>query len=1029
MSKIGFAEAPIVFIKDDVEAWIIATVKEKSKTEAICRIRDGEERIVRLKDFKNSELPKVNREVVADLVNMKYLHEPGVLVNLISRLKEGKPYTRSRDVIISMNPFRWLEHLYTETTQKYYARKIVWQISKNDPRRGLEPHIYEVSSLSYAELAFRGNNQSILITGESGSGKTEAAKLIMHHIASIQLGPSKETQSELESLPNSRSSSGFSDVVDRILHTNPLLEAFGNSLTAQNENSSRFGKYVQLQFDKGNVALESYRIRTKPDCILVGSICEVYLLETSRVCIHASNERSYHIFYQLLAAPDTIKSSIWNGIVGKTASDFKYTGIPIAEKIDGVTDYIKFNETWSAFTRIGIAERDTTMLLQAVCLVLQLGNVEFSVNCDDKVVLLTHSEFSLVSNLLGVSADQLLLSFTERTMTTRNETFKVPLSVSSTCEARDALAKDIYLRSFNWLVDTINSITGSKKKKAETHDHDGFGIIGILDIFGFESFTINRFEQLCINYANEKLQQKAINDIFCAVRDEYEYEGIPLDLVEVVSNEELLHLFESRTGLIALLNEESYLPKGNSKAFTTKVIENFRASSHIISPPVGVTNQFGIVHYAGTVVYTTDNFLIGNQDTLPLDLKSCVSKSSNPIVAGRQTKNSSEKSKSDVSNKKVFISGTRGKINNSRFTDGGGLPTISMSFKNEYKTKNLSIGKKWELTQAFLKSKQSHEVSISSRGRESQSFLPWNDKANQKNPQFNPSAIPSSTTVKAYKTQSSSCDIMATTVWTKYRTQLSSLVEKLSETHSRYVRCIKPNKAMSPMTCDHHMIIKQLRYTGIVSTVKLSQALFANSIPNKILSTKYRFLWDRHLFPCKAKRIDTCETRRKLECEALLDCAINSVLRLNMNRNTTILYSVGKTRSYFRQGILEALEARRLSELARFATVIQRKYRRIYGIDKRRKTIESTHKIQKWYRKAKSIQLKNLSDAATRFQKIFRGYLTRQKILKIIAATTIQLWYRMNKLKVATLRVQKMKRLYKRSISARLFDISYNKII
>ena len=1018
MEETKVEEAQQVFIKDDSEAWIAAVIISRSKTEVICRTNNGEVRTVKFKEFRKAEIPYVNSAMVADLVNMKYLHEPGVLVNLISRHDEGKPYTRSRDVVVSINPFRWLHHLYSETNQKLYAEKLIWQITERDPRQDLEPHIYEVSALAYSEMAYQGRNQSIIITGESGSGKTESVKLMMHHLASIQLGSYQKRSHCLKqptstsATTNSTCSNNFSNVVDRILNTTPLLEAFGNALTAQNENSSRFGKHVQLQFNNTESLSELSTLLDKRVAILVGSFCDIYLLETSRVCTHANNERTYHIFYQLLAAPNNQKALIWDGIVGKNAIDFKYVGTPITNTIDGVTDEIKFSETWSAFSRIGISVSDTIMLLQALCIVLQLGNVEFTANefSDDRTEVSTKSEFSVVSVLLGIDNDQLLSAFTQRTMTTRNETFKVPLSVSSAIEARDALAKHIYLNAFTWLTDTINAKTRTAINPTEKDIKQENGIIGLLDIFGFEAFAINRFEQLCINYANEKLQSKAIGDIFGAVREEYELEGISLDLVEVVSNEQLLHLFDGRSGLIALLNEESYRPKGNSKAFTAKVIENFKSSPLVTSPNVGIYNQFGIAHYAGTVIYTTDNFLISNQDTLPLDLKICVSKSQNLVVTGSQK--SLLPHPVELREPTTLNSKTRKEVQHpSR------APSLALSLCSNVapvvKGDNISIGRRWELKREKYKEIQrtttetTAEICKNSITNDSLNPNPWKDM------RMRTSKKPAQTEPKLYERQPSCSNLMAATVWTKYRTQLNSLMQTLNKTHSRYVRCIKPNADMNPWKCDRVMISKQLRYTGLVPTIALSRAMFTKSISNKIFLKKFRCLWDMQNYPSKTKRLDTHETRRKLECEALL-LSVTTLHGFDTTwpEITEIPYAVGKTRSYFRQGVLEWLESTRSHEFARFAIILQKLIRRRLATKKytqmkisaryiqvwirMKKSNIASMKIQKTYRASKKRKyFFEVKKCAVVIQKNVRCYRIRKNFRESISkVTTIQCWYR-----------------------------------
>lgn len=198
---------------------------------------------------------------------------------------DGKPYTRTGDIIIAVNPFQWITSLYTDKKRAYYSNRLVWEATDSDPRDGMEPHVYEVSSLSYKGLAFGGIDQSILVSGESGAGKTETVKICMSHMASVQTGPRKEV--------DSNSSQALDPVVDRVVQSNPLLESFGNAKTVRNDNSSRFGKYLQLQFDRSEAGREVDR--SKSTCVLAGSKCDVYLLEKNRVCLHAEGERTYHV--------------------------------------------------------------------------------------------------------------------------------------------------------------------------------------------------------------------------------------------------------------------------------------------------------------------------------------------------------------------------------------------------------------------------------------------------------------------------------------------------------------------------------------------------------------------------------------------------------------------------------------------------------------------------------------------------------------------------------------------------------------
>lgn len=332
-----------VYIKDPEFAWVPAKLEDTKGDKASVKvpqykdqqsiISDGgrsakgwKDQTVDLRDYPHKVLPLQNIDnngqllLHADMVALPYLHEvrclnivlfsnglkhlltahhchrfsivfkAGILYNLKERHKVGEPYTRTGDIIIAVNPFQWFTHLYTEQKRVYYSKKLVWDDPQKDAREGLEPHVYEVSALSYKGLAFGGNNQSILVSGESGAGKTETVKICMNHMASVQAGPKAASGDALD------------PVVQRVVDSNPLLESFGNAKTRRNDNSSRFGKYLLLQFDNSEAKLMTLGVKDESKCKLAGSKCEVYLLEKPRIVAHDPEERTYHIvsYYILL---------------------------------------------------------------------------------------------------------------------------------------------------------------------------------------------------------------------------------------------------------------------------------------------------------------------------------------------------------------------------------------------------------------------------------------------------------------------------------------------------------------------------------------------------------------------------------------------------------------------------------------------------------------------------------------------------------------------------------------------------------
>jgi len=878
-------QSAFVFLKDPENAWIPAKLVKSSGRKADVEIplyEDEQSTIcdggktaqkwveaeVDLTDYNKGVLPMQNVDeggnalVFADMVELPFLHEAAILYNLKQRHLDDHPYTRTGDIIIAVNPFQWFTHIYTEKVRAQYANTLVWEDHEGDPRKLVAPHVYEVSSLAYKGLAFGGKDQSILVSGESGAGKTETVKIAMNHIASVQRGKT-EASNEVFSDP----------VVDRVLESNPLLEAFGNAKTRRNDNSSRFGKYTQLQFDQGDKAMRQFASKDQMSCKLAGSKCDVYLLEKNRVTTHDPMERTYHVLYQVLAAPESDKSHYWAGLSGKKNEDFQYVGTSPCETIEKLTDGQHYENTKKTLIGVGVKDDKLDSLFRAICVVMQLGNLSFmkDPSDDDKSVVKDKGQFGACADILGVTEQDLIDCLTERTMKTRSETYKVPLNADVAKDSADAFAKEIYSKTFLWLVRAINDATCAEMNY-DGATKSGFGIIGLLDIFGFESFVRNRFEQLCINYCNEKLQAKFTEDIFRSVQLEYEFEGIPLDEIKYDDNTDVLDLIEGKAGLLKMLNEECVRPKGTDQAFVQKAIAANKKSPCLIVSKMN-RMEFGIHHYAGKVMYDSDGFVASNQDTLPTDLSDCAAKSTNEIIA---------------------------------------------KHLNNEKCSNLA------------------EASAPSGGSKKG---PARAKSN----------------------------LVAPTVWTKYKAQLLKLMTMLKKTNSRYIRCIKPNTMKVPSVMQHVSAIEQLRCAGVVAAVTLSRSAFPNRIDNKTARFKFSSMWDRTKFPSKATKDMSPEEKLSKDCHALFDCALKPREETEDGK-VVKAFVVGKTRSYFRLGALEYLEANRTKEMGTQALSIQR-YTRGWLIrrltqmaeTKRRKGII---KIQKWYKEVTAKIEQNQRDIA-----------------------------------------------------------------
>lgn len=827
-----------VYIKDDEYHWVPALLIHQTAEEATVAVgihenesqitgdygdsvQDTTKRTVKLADYPNRALPLQNTatrnkeaNTVHDMIELSFLHEASILYNLKSRHAQAMPYTRTGDIVIAVNPYQWFPSLYLEENRVKYSKSLVWEASKKDydARRDLQPHVYETSALAYRGLAMAGINQSILVSGESGAGKTETVKICMDHLASV-------VQNEHE---QDKDASQDQTVITKILDSNPLLEAFGNAKTRRNDNSSRFGKYIRLQFQRGK--------HHKSHLTLLGSECQVYLLEKSRVVRHESSERTFHIFYQLLAAPNKLKMQFWSKLKGATNSSFTYVGETETTEIDGISDAQQFEKTLQSLAIIGIKDEVLQTFMQALCVVLQLGNIQFGPHSDDSDQTVVTSKKAMydLAWLMGVAADKLESVLTKRLVKVRMEETSVPLNQESAKDSVDALAKQIYDRVFLWLVRRINEATS-----ARTLNEEDFGIIGLLDIFGFESFTVNSFEQLCINYANEQLQQKFTQDVFISVFEEYKEEGIDLDEIQYDDNSDVLDLIQNKAGLLAMLNEECIRPNGSDSGFVNKALHANKQSQALIVPRIRSNVEFGIRHYAADVMYDASDFVSKNQDTLPTDLMEAACSSSNNIIAT-------------------------------------------------------------ELRRTEFVQKPSKLSSMRSARR------------------------------------SVSSNLVAPTVWSKYKNQLKLLMEELNQSESRYIRCIKPNTFKKPFEMDHGLTLEQLRSSGVISAVTLSRSAFPNRLDHRRVLDRFSMFWPRGT---TRQRLD-----KRTECAKLLDFALKP-----LEDGHAKAFVIGVSKAYFRRGALEYLEASRLKGMEMTATFIQSIVRGYFG----RQLAQKEREIQK----------------------------------------------------------------------------------
>uniref|UniRef100_A0A8C9KCH6 Myosin IH n=1 Tax=Panthera tigris altaica TaxID=74533 RepID=A0A8C9KCH6_PANTA len=521
-----------------------------------------------------------------------YTSESAFLDNLRKRFSENLIYTYIGTLLVSVNPYQELG-IYTMSQMELYQGVNFFE---------LPPHVYAIADNAYRMMCSELTNHFILISGESGAGKTEASKKILQYFA--------VTCPMTESLQIAR---------DRLLLSNPVLEAFGNAKTLRNDNSSRFGKYMDIQFDyKG---------------IPVGGHIISYLIEKSRVVYQNQGERNFHIFYQLLEGGEE-ELLAYLGLE-RDPQLYKYLSQGHCAKESSINDKNDWKTVSSAFSVIDFTEDDLENLFGILASVLHLGNVCFEENHQGCATIPDTHEIKWIAKLLGVHPSILLEALTHRKIEAKTEEVICPLTLELSVYARDAMAKAIYGRTFTWLVNKINSSLVNKDFTKKT-------VIGLLDIYGFEVFDKNGFEQFCINYCNEKLQQLLIERTLKAEQAEYEMEGIEWEPIQYFNNKIICDLVDERhKGIISILDEECIRPgPATDLSFLEKLEEKVGQHAHFqtrkLAGPKGRKRigwmEFRLSHYAGEVTYCTKGFLEKNNDLLYRHLKEVLCSSKNRIL-------------------------------------------------------------------------------------------------------------------------------------------------------------------------------------------------------------------------------------------------------------------------------------------------------------------------------------------------------------------------------------------------------------
>ncbi|XP_049679622.1 unconventional myosin-VIIa isoform X7 [Accipiter gentilis] len=604
---------------------------------------------------------------VEDMIRLGDLNEAGILRNLLIRYREHLIYTYTGSILVAVNPYQLLP-IYSPEQIRLYTNKKIGE---------MPPHIFAIADNCYFNMQRNNKDQCCIISGESGAGKTESTKLILQFLAAI--------------------SGQHSWIEQQVLEANPILEAFGNAKTIRNDNSSRFGKYIDIHFNKRG-AIEGAKI-------------EQYLLEKSRVCRQAQDERNYHVFYCMLRGM-TMEQKKKLGL-GK-ATDYNYLAMGNCTTCDGRDDSKEYANIRSAMKVLMFTDTENWEISKLLAAILHMGNLQYEARTYDNLdacEVVQSTSLITAASLLEVDPQDVMNCLTSRTIITRGETVSTPLSMEQALDVRDAFVKGIYGRLFVWIVEKINAAIyrpPSQELKSVRRS------IGLLDIFGFENFTVNSFEQLCINFANENLQQFFVRHVFKLEQEEYNLENINWQHIEFTDNQDALDMIAIKPmNIISLIDEESKFPKGTDATMLHKLNSQHKLNTNYIPPKNNYETQFGINHFAGIVYYETKGFLEKNRDTLHGDIIQLVHSSKNKFI------------------KQIFQA------------------DVAMGAETRKRSPTLS---------------------------------------------------------------------------SQFKRSLELLMRTLSVCQPFFVRCIKPNEYKKPMLFDRELCIRQLRYSGMMETIRIRRA-------------------------------------------------------------------------------------------------------------------------------------------------------------------------------------------------------------
>ncbi|XP_021359294.1 unconventional myosin-IXa-like isoform X8 [Mizuhopecten yessoensis] len=883
-----------------------------------------------------------NNKEYPDLCNLPDLNERTLLDNIKSRYHNSNIYTYVGSILIAVNPFKFFP-IYNPKYVKLYQNKRLGE---------LPPHIFAIADAAFYTMLRTKKNQCIVISGESGSGKTESTNLLLHHLTAL-----------------SQKGTHGSGVEQTILGAGPVLEAFGNAKTVHNNNSSRFGKFIQVNY--------------KENGMVHGAIVEKYLLEKSRIVHQARNERNYHVFYYLLAGADEQEREALHLRKPEEYHYLRQSGCYHTEGVDEAHEFARLRQSLEMVGFSPLTQRRIFCVLSAVLL---LGNMEFKKkgdqHHDESVAIKDETTIQIISSLLKVKEKTLTEALTQKKTTAGGETMVINYKMVDALANRDTMAKCLYGALFDWIVLKVNQALLAKRHNSE---HQG-NSIGVLDIFGFEDFKKNSFEQFCINYANEHLQYYFNQHIFKFEQEEYKKEGIQWKNIEFIDNTGCLELFASKSdGLLCLLDDECNFPGATNETLLANFNHHHKGRPYYQVPQLK-EGAFEIMHYAGKVKYQVKDFREKNSDQIRMDIVS-VLKSSNltfvrelmgidPVAVLRW-------SIVKTLVKSVFAFIAEGK----KFRSRGGLKSNTPAKNRRHS--DYIMPEALAASENLLKF---YTIAMTMKVL----------RKIQKNKSFRPKPKPptmlrdiktlkqiASRTMYGRGSRDGSRKQMAS-VSAQFTWSLHRLMATLNQANPFFIRCIKSNPDKAPCVFDDAMVLRQLRYTGMLATVKIRQSgynyrltfdefiqIYKILLPKGLLSSKEdvkAFLEERHLnsehYQIGITKVFLRESEKMRLDEALHGAIMQRVVKIQRWFKTNLE----------RQTFLKMRAACIVIQVCGRRFIAQRRLRRI------RLEKEAALVIQKCYRCwSERRRYLIIVHSVTVIQSLARAYAARKQYKKLLA--------------------------------------------